>query len=217
MADFGSFLCAKSQKFGHLFRFRNYHIPGDLFDCPLWKACRATSAAPSIFPPIEIGKTHVKYVDGGMGANNPIDELIDEATTLWHDNRDTGCVVSLGTGIPAMADFGPRLVELFKALVAMSTDTERTHHNFEKRMITSYGLHQEIYFRFNVERGLEHVSLEEWTQFESVEVATNAYIDHNRHRVRACAKALTHLSKSYFGYHQIHSRSIKATGLFLEN
>jgi len=48
---------------------------------------------------------------------------------------------------------------------------------------------------------LEHVSLEEWTQFESVEVATSAYIDHNRHRVRACAEALTHLSKSYFGYH----------------
>jgi hypothetical protein len=65
--------------------------------------------------------------------------------------------------------------------------------------------------------GWEHVSLEEWTQFESVEVATIAYIDHNRHRVRACAEALTHLSKSYIEYHvatQIHSRSIKATGSF---
>jgi hypothetical protein len=51
------------------------------------------------------------------------------------------------------------------------------------------------------ERELEHVSFEEWTQFESVEVATNAYIDHNRYRVHACAEALTHLSKSYFGYH----------------
>jgi hypothetical protein len=48
---------------------------------------------------------------------------------------------------------------------------------------------------------LQLLSLEEWTQFESVEVATNAYLDHNRHRVRACAEALTHLSKSYFGYH----------------
>lgn len=48
-------------------------------------------------------------------------------------------------------------------------------------------------------------------------VATIAHIDHNRHRVRACAEALTHLSKSYIEYHvatQIHSRSIKATGSF---
>jgi hypothetical protein len=81
-----------------------------------------------------------------------------------------------------------------------------TRYNFLQLLVVS-----------NVERGLEHVSLEEWTQFESVEVATNAYINHNRHRVRACAKALTHPSKSYFGYHvatQIHSRSIKATCLF---
>jgi hypothetical protein len=210
IADVRSFLCAKSQKFGQLFRFRNYHVPGDLFDCPLWKACRATSAAPTIFPPIGIGKTHVKYIDGGVGANNPIGELIDEATTLWHNSRDTGCIVSLGTGVPAMTDFGSRLVKLVPALVAMSTDTERIHHNFEKQIIKSYGLHQSIYFRFNVERGLEHVSLEEWKQFDSVEVATNAYIDYNRHRVRACAEALTHPSKPSFGYSatfQTHSRS----------
>jgi len=36
----------------------------------LWEACRATSAAPSYFKPLTIGK--VRFLDGGLQANNPL-------------------------------------------------------------------------------------------------------------------------------------------------
>jgi patatin-like phospholipase/acyl hydrolase len=190
-----SFLCSKSKKQNQLFRFRNYHVPGDTIpNCPLWQACRATSAAPTIFPPMEIGPAHVRWTDGGMGANNPIEELMDEARNLWKNKRDVGCVVSLGTGVPARADMGAKLKELVDVLVKMATDTQEIHEKFLNKMISSYGLHQEFYFRFNVEHGLESISLEEWKHIESIDVATGSYISKHGEAIKACAQALLHPS-----------------------
>jgi hypothetical protein len=186
-----SFLCSKSKKLNLLFRFRNYHFPGDTIpDCPLWQACRATSAATTIFPPVEIGPTHTRYTDGGMGANNPIEELMEEARTLWKNKRDIGCVVSLGTGVPALVDIQAKLEGLVKVLVSMATDTQKIHEKFLNKMISAYGLHQEFYFRFNVEHGLENISLEEWKQLESIDVATGSYISQNHEAIKKCAETL---------------------------
>ena len=63
----------------------------------MWKAGRATGAAPTYFPPIR------DYVDGGLQANNPTWEAIEEAQKLF-PGRKIGCVVSLGCGAPADED-----------------------------------------------------------------------------------------------------------------
>lgn len=131
-------------------------------------------------------------MDGGLGANNPIEELMAEARYLWNNKRDVGCVLSIGTGVPALVDIGSRLQDLVKSLVAIATDTQQTHIDFKKKVTSSYGTHQDYYFRLNVEHGLENISLEEWKHIESIVVATGSYIEENREEIRRCAKSLLH-------------------------
>ena len=69
----------------------------------IWKAARASGAAPSFFRPEE------NYVDGGIIANNPAIELLTEVTEYnmakksldHHEDVVTPTVlVSMGTGVP---------------------------------------------------------------------------------------------------------------------
>ena len=68
---------------------------------PMWRAARATSAAPTYFEPASLpyngGKDHLALVDGGLYANNPAMCGYVEARKLWPDEKDF-LVVSLGTG-----------------------------------------------------------------------------------------------------------------------
>ena len=61
------FVCVTSEKARKPFRFRTYPNPGPgdtMEDCPIWQACRATSAAPTYFPPMSVGKLGTAFVDG---------------------------------------------------------------------------------------------------------------------------------------------------------
>jgi uncharacterized protein len=83
----------------------------DLPDCnlnlPLWQLVRASTAAPTYFPPevIDIGGNQsFVFVDGGMTMyNNPAFQLFLMATVepynlRWETGRDKMLVVSIGTG-----------------------------------------------------------------------------------------------------------------------
>ncbi|KAH3732062.1 phospholipase A I [Pelomyxa schiedti] len=50
-------------------------------DCELVDGAMATASAPTYFEPVHIGQCH--YVDGGLLANNPTEEAINEAKLLW--------------------------------------------------------------------------------------------------------------------------------------
>ena len=63
--------------------------------CSVVQAARATTAAPTFFAPASIGLN--KYIDGGIGYNNPAEQAILEARRIW-PSRPIGCLVSLGTG-----------------------------------------------------------------------------------------------------------------------
>jgi hypothetical protein len=69
--------------------------------CEVWKAGRATSAAPTYFLPQDIQTT--SYVDGGLGFNNPIQTLSDEYNYLGFEeiHRKRIYYVSIGTGKPS--------------------------------------------------------------------------------------------------------------------
>jgi hypothetical protein len=137
-----------------------------------------------------IGKLKIAYVDGGLGNNNPTKALLDEAGHLWHDKRDLGCVVSIGTGVPPMVNVGRNLKSLMETLAAMATETHNAAVEVEAKMVDTYGPDQRVYHRFNVERGLENIRLEEWKEFGAITVATQAYIRDHRHRVEACVESL---------------------------
>lgn len=52
---------------------RSYINSQELLVAPgikLWEAARATSAAPTYFPPMKVG--NYTFVDGGLQANNPL-------------------------------------------------------------------------------------------------------------------------------------------------
>src|ERR1035441_1436357 len=142
--------------------FRNYPAPWDYIDeCAIWQACRATSAAPTFFPPIYIGNPPMAYVDGGLGHNNPIRSLIDEAKQLW-PSRPIHCILNIGTGITASANVGRTLKPLMDTLKKISTDADQVAREVKREMENEYGIDQTVYFRFNVQQGLEKVGLEEW-------------------------------------------------------
>ncbi|KAI1441841.1 hypothetical protein F5Y02DRAFT_430764 [Annulohypoxylon stygium] len=131
-----------------------------LLDCKIWEAARATSAAATFFDPITIGRQ--KFVDGATGNNNPIRQ----------------CIVSVGTGVPILEDFGNNLKELVSTLRRIATDTEETERRF-------YRDHKDLgignkYFRFNVDRGLSDVALGAFERINVIETATESFLRNDR-------------------------------------
>lgn len=66
------------------------------FKVPLWKVAMATSAAPTYFPSFQ-QIDHIRLVDGGVWANNPILVGIAEAVSMLNLPLQAIRVLSLGT------------------------------------------------------------------------------------------------------------------------
>ncbi|KAH8784081.1 FabD/lysophospholipase-like protein [Hyaloscypha sp. PMI_1271] len=154
------------------------------YNCTIWEAARATSAAPRFFKRIYIGDPGLQeeFIDAGMGCNNPVRYLVEEAGKEFGPERTVSCIVSIGTGKPKVAGFkAPGLfqrvlpLELIQVLADMATDTEAEASAMEARFQNCPGL----YHRLNVERGLEEVSLEEWKKLGDVKQHTMAYLSDN--------------------------------------
>ena len=139
---------------------------------------------------MEIGVPPVTYVDGGMGYNNPIRALIQETSHIWPSERKIGCIVSIGTGVLISRDIGRTITPLFEKLAEMATDTEKIAREFEEEMKHRYGIEQKVYFRFNVQHGLEQVGLEEWREMDRTKVATQHYLASDWSRVEACSSQI---------------------------
>ena len=168
------------------FKFRSYDNPQYMTrGVAIWEACRATSAAPTYFPPISIGDPAQNFVDGGLGYNNPTMVLWNEAIQLW-PSRNISCVVSIGTGILNLRDVGATIKPLFETLQDMATDTEVTARDV-KGMLEQRFSNQDIYFRFNVQQGLGVVGMEEWKEMHRVRTVTEAYLNDNHRQVKNCA------------------------------
>lgn len=181
------FVCVTSEVMGNHFQFRSYDSPWDAMDdCPIWQACRATSAAPTIFPPMQIGNPPVAYVDGGLGNNNPIRLLMEEKYHIWQ-GRDIGCIVSIGTGALVSKDVGRTIGPLFDKVKEMATDTENVAREFQNEMKHRHGIEQKVYFRFNVQHGLEQVGLENWEEMKRIKVATQHYLKSEWSQIEACS------------------------------
>jgi hypothetical protein len=98
---------------------------------PLWQVVRASTAAPTYFPPQEIkvgGDTFV-FVDGGVTSyNNPSVQLFLQATlepygVMWPAGEKNMLLVSVGTGLHPNAQQGLRSADMHAA-AAISTATE---------------------------------------------------------------------------------------------
>jgi Patatin-like phospholipase len=157
--------------------FRTYQSRETHSGCKIWEAARATSAAPTFFKRIEIGRKQ-PFIDGGLGRNNPSRVLLDEAKALFGVRR-LGCLVSIGTGQAEIISIKKPGVfqqlipkDVIDALKAIATDCEATHET----MLGLFANTPNTYFRLNVEQGMQGIHLAEWEKGGNVEAHTAHYM-----------------------------------------
>ena len=166
----------------------------------IWEVARATSAAPTIFPPIHLDDN--MFVDGGVTANNPTQEALREVAFLYGKLAGT-CVVSIGSGVshdprlPATLLSGRKaglhsLKNTIQILRAALTQKELTNTdvNFEASMNLGF-----VCFRFNTTHD-RNIALDEWDNSgrirTEIELSTRRYLDDEevKAQLHRCASAI---------------------------
>lgn len=110
-----------------IYIFKTAHHPRLLVDCKERMAvvARATSAAPTYLPPLEI-EPGLRLLDGGTWANNPVQLAVNEALGYLDMPQDRVAAVRIGTTTEVLAaadyprdpgGFGPNQVALFVNLM----------------------------------------------------------------------------------------------------
>lgn len=166
----------------------------------IWQACRATSAATTFFDPItvSIGQPGAQYdetfIDAGLGLNNPVRQVWTEAGDIWGPTLDQtlGCLLSIGTGRPQLGDFGPGVMDTSARLLSIATETVVTANSFFNERRHDLVKHHQ-YFRFDVDRGLSKIGLEEARKRGQIVAATQEYLRLGRtfDEVEECARNLS--------------------------
>ncbi|CAK7223200.1 hypothetical protein SBRCBS47491_005129 [Sporothrix bragantina] len=191
------FVCATSKETSDIVCLTSYRSPrsdnSDLLNSTkVWQACRATSAATGFFDPIAIGPFDEEFVDGALGANNPIYVLWNQARDVWGDDLQNKlqCVVSIGTGVPNLKPVRDDVLRIWATLKDLVTETEKTAQQFhrDKSNLDNEGR----YYRFNVDRGLEEIGLEESKKKREIAAATRRYVESQTvfKQIQACANSL---------------------------
>ncbi|RDW75382.1 hypothetical protein BP6252_06524 [Coleophoma cylindrospora] len=179
-----SFVCATSKGTSNTTLLKDYDIPGkprQHMNMTIVEAAMATSAALSFFDPVEIDG--MKYLDGGTGANNPVDHVWNEAQALFGGDNGAisnvvGCVLSIGTGNPGVRKFSNNAWKvLTETLRNLATETEKTERRFASTH-SSLTATTPRYFRFNVEQGLQNVELAEYKEAPLIRQVTHEYMQH---------------------------------------
>ncbi|GFF59112.1 acyl transferase/acyl hydrolase/lysophospholipase [Aspergillus udagawae] len=170
------FVCAITKRHNTLNRLRTYESKrGMEFDeLKVWEAARATSAATGFFDALDTMEE--SFIDGAPLANNPIMEIWNEAGDIWSPIASRiKCLVSIGTGRSSLEPFRDSLGGIVNTLAKIATDTERKANEFamDKRDL----LQNQRYFRFNVDRGLDQVGLEEVKKIQDIRSATAVYLE----------------------------------------
>ncbi|KAJ7032996.1 acyl transferase/acyl hydrolase/lysophospholipase [Mycena alexandri] len=158
--------------------FRTYDSHETHTGCKIWEAARATSAAPTFFKRIEIGRGQQHFIDGGLGSNNPSKVVLDEAKKVF-PNRQIGCIVSIGTGqVGTISIDRPGFLQhliptdVIEALQGIATDCEAKH----EEMLALFDNSPNTYFRLNVDQGMQNIKLSEWEKLSNVEAHTAQYM-----------------------------------------
>ncbi|CAI7636757.1 unnamed protein product [Penicillium glandicola] len=182
-----TFVCTTSKDTFQVTRLRSYPVPNELaLPATICEAALATSAATRFFDSVSIGNQ--QFVDGAFGANNPIEEVEEEAADIWCTTSRAlrplvKCLISVGTGSHAQVPMDDNVLKfLSKTLVRMATKPESTERRFMARW--SNEVKGKRYFRFNVEQGLQQVHMTDFEKQSVIESATYAYLHHSSQKVR---------------------------------
>jgi predicted acylesterase/phospholipase RssA len=197
-ANGSRFVCATSKETSEtvcLAGYKSARGSNDLLNSvKIWEACRATSAASSLFDPIAIGRYKEEFVDGAVRANNPVMEVWDQARLIWGSEPledKIQCLVSIGAGVPSLKPFREDALHIGETLMAIAAETEQTAEKFRRDKACLDDSRR--YFRFNVSHGLEDIEFEDSTKRKEIAAATRRYIASQEvfKQMQACAGSLT--------------------------
>ena len=129
---------------------------------------------PSLFLPVKIGPQRLEqsFVGGVLGANNPTRLLLEEALMIFGKERRVAHILNIGCGLPRVLSVNPSDVTgAHRLLKETAADCEMVAHELSTRLFNS-----DVYFRLNVERGMEDIGMEDWNGLGAIESHTSAYI-----------------------------------------
>ncbi|KAI5776410.1 acyl transferase/acyl hydrolase/lysophospholipase [Geopyxis carbonaria] len=193
-----------------LFRSYTTGINDEFKDVTIVEAARATTAAPTYFKAQAIKSKsgavkHFVSRDGGLGHNNPVFSVLDEAERNY-PCAEIGCVISIGTGVQdklKLAVEGGARHNLFKIPIigklaaildtgivaaALATSSEGVHH-FAQSRFRNTG----VYYRFNFPNDAG-IKLFDYQKLDTLKEDTNKYLDeYSTHRL--LKKCVTQLQK----------------------
>jgi len=176
--DYFSFVCATEATSSPTL-FRTWQ-PAD-YDCTIVEAARATFAAPTFFKAIELGDgiNKRRYFDVGHRCNNPTQYVLQEAASLL-PSQNVSCIVSLGTGAanvigtvardPFQKGLPHSLIGILKQIAVDCEGTSQT-------IMDRFREKENLYFRLNVNQGLQDVPLAEWEKINDVQLHTESYLE----------------------------------------
>ncbi|KAI0119738.1 acyl transferase/acyl hydrolase/lysophospholipase [Daldinia grandis] len=166
--------------------FRTYDTPPHLQDCAIWEISRATSAATTFFKSIKLGRDNIEFIDAGFGYNNPCEVLINEAKRLFPE-RDVLQILSIGTGLGDVVTIKNTRRSIIGALKRMA----RSSNMVARRLDEKYSNSGE-YYRFNVDRGLEVITLSDWEKTCTISAHTNNYLSENQRHINQFVRRFVH-------------------------
>jgi predicted acylesterase/phospholipase RssA len=224
--------------------FRSYQCEGhNASQCTIWEAGRATSAAPTLFKPIEIEipRPGGTFVDGGLAYNNPAELALSEAQKIWTTTKRFS-IVSIGTGrlksIPIVElesisseskesatrkrkrteiksqvlDWVPDAMtanqmiqtvartpkgvmavkKMAEVCVSLTTSSEPVHQRLLQLSQSSDPEKKFPYHRFNVERDMQDIGLEECHRMKEMMAHTAVYLEETEGVIKrnACVQDL---------------------------
>jgi patatin-like phospholipase/acyl hydrolase len=143
---------------GKVFMFKRTYAQKQ--DYAMWQAARATSAAPTYFPPYVVGDPGPVLVDGGVCVNDPAMCAYVEAVDLFgKDGPPDVLVVSVGTGDKAhrigkdATDWG--LIEWARPILDVVFDGVADAVDYQLKLLCKEQPDGPRYYRFQADMSLE--------------------------------------------------------------
>ena len=129
------------------------------------------------------GRDNIEFIDAELGYNNHCKILIREAQETF-PNRQFACILSIGTGLGDVVTISDKRLPILRALKKMASSSKRV----ADELIDT--LPEDFYFRFNVTKGMEDISLSEVGKVSKISAHTKNYIRDVQKCLSTCAGAL---------------------------
>jgi predicted acylesterase/phospholipase RssA len=161
--------------------FRSYQgVANQMPNCTIWEALCASMAHPELFKSIEIGDAPMQesFVDGALGCNNAIRHVLAEAKALFPGGHPSS-VLSIGAGHARTIQVpGPSPFQRFLPTNVLAVMKEIATHSgrVAQEMAERFQGTTNVYFRFNIDQGLQNVKLSDWEQLSEVSAHARAYM-----------------------------------------